>query len=1025
MNGCPDRDLLKQFLNESLVDTELDGLEHHLEKCAACQRNLDELSADTIWRAELQQEISLLLDDTEPGEVVDPRRMIVGATNAAHEPTARSTPTVPGYEITGELGRGGMGVVYRARHVRLNRPCALKMILAGAHAGSDDVARFVTEAEAIARLQHPSIVQIRHIGDVDGLPFLELEYVAGGSLDRQLDGTPWPTTRAARLAEQVALGLAEAHRQGIVHRDLKPSNVLLSDDGTPKVGDFGLAKMMDSQGGLTASESVMGSPSYMAPEQAQGYAKAAGPAADVYALGAILYELLTGRPPFRGTTPLETIEQVKTTEPVPPMRLVPGVSRDLETICLKCLEKEPAKRYSTALALADDLQRFRDGRTILARRASELERAWRWCRRNRLVASATAVAAAGILCLAVAAALLAVALRESNRHNQELLLDSLVEQARATRSGREKGRRLLGLRALKRAAELARELALPPERFDRIRDQAIAFLALPDRSVPNGESAKNQVNSSVVYWPLVHAASEPLHYRRPSIRSDNRLLAVGSDRGILLWDLARDVECGFLPVALTDQVIFEANGDFLTNGETGLERWAVHVDPTRGELSIGPPRDLLFPWVHGEIGEDRSGQIIARAGMSSSDVQISGRLFRLEPHDECGYVAVSPDGEWLGVGSQHSGARAQVWRLRDRLKVADLSVNKGSYLNFSPDGKWLLTGSPPCKVWTSGTWELRRELGGTGLCFAPDSRLVAILDENQLIRLVEAGTGRVVARLERPDSSTVTSAVFSPDGARLVLVADNAPVHVWDLRALRRELAAMGLDWEAPAYPDAEPTAAPLTLVKGDLGLLRVELARFAEPAATRLQRYDARLKTNPNEALAHHQRGHALWDLGRQSEAIDALETALRLGPDDTHVRALLAEYCNYFAWMYSSSPGPDRAVALARRAVQLAPSHTFYINSLGIALLRSGHHAEAIAVLEQYLAGPRGEHGGFELFYLAMAYHRHGKRDEARACLDRAVSWAKSQGSVGDHWTGQFAQFRKDAETVLAGPADGQRAD
>ena len=260
------------------------------------------------------------------------------------------------------------------------------MILAGAHAGPEDVARFLTEAEAIARLQHPSIVQIHHIGDADGLPFLELEYVAGGSLDRQLDGTPWPPTRAARLAEQLARGIAEAHRLGIVHRDLKPANVLLAADGTPKVSDFGLAKMLDSQSALTRSESVMGSPSYMAPEQAQGRAKEAGAAVDVYAVGAILYELLTGRPPFRGTTALETLEQVKTTEPVAPSRLVPGVPRDIETICLKCLQKEPGKRYETAQALGDDLRRFLDGRPILARRTGGVERAWRWCRRNRLVA---------------------------------------------------------------------------------------------------------------------------------------------------------------------------------------------------------------------------------------------------------------------------------------------------------------------------------------------------------------------------------------------------------------------------------------------------------------------------------------------------------------------------------------------------------------------------------------------------------------------------------------------------------------
>ena len=411
MSHCPDRDRLERLLDHRLVDTELDEMEQHVEGCATCQQTLEELTDARGWDLEPGGTAASL--SPTPSPVWWSIRWV---SRPARRPgrmsrTARVVPTVPGYEITGELGRGGMGVVYQARHVRLNRPCALKMILAGAHASPEDVARFVTEAEAIARLQHPSIVQIRHIGDADGLPFLELEYVAGGSLDQQLDGTPWPATRAARLAEQVALGIAEAHRQGIVHRDLKPSNVLLAADGTPKVGDFGLAKMLDSQAALTRSESVMGSPSYMAPEQAQGHAKEAGPAVDVYAVGAILYELLTGRPPFRGTTALETLEQVKTTEPVPPSRLVPGVPRDIETICLKCLQKEPGKRYETAQALGEDLRRFLDGRPILARRISGVERAWRWCRRNRFVAGMTGIAAAAIVILAVGATVAAFTFR--------------------------------------------------------------------------------------------------------------------------------------------------------------------------------------------------------------------------------------------------------------------------------------------------------------------------------------------------------------------------------------------------------------------------------------------------------------------------------------------------------------------------------------------------------------------------------------------------------------------------------------
>ena len=197
MNDCPDRDLLERLLNDSLVDTELDGVEHHLQGCTSCQQTLEELSADAIWRSQLRQEVSVLLEGALPVVVADPLGLTLGAAARAAGRADRTAPLVPGYEITGELGRGGMGVVYDARHVRLNRRCALKMILAGAHAGSDDVARFITEAEAIARLEHPSIVQIRHIGEADGLPFLELEYLPGGSLDGELDGTPWPAQGGA------------------------------------------------------------------------------------------------------------------------------------------------------------------------------------------------------------------------------------------------------------------------------------------------------------------------------------------------------------------------------------------------------------------------------------------------------------------------------------------------------------------------------------------------------------------------------------------------------------------------------------------------------------------------------------------------------------------------------------------------------------------------------------------------------------------------------------------------------------
>ncbi|HEX5271579.1 MAG TPA: serine/threonine-protein kinase, partial [Gemmataceae bacterium] len=298
-----------------------------------------------------------------------PRVSLAEATLPRAPEQAGGTPLVPGYEVLGELGRGGMGVVYKARQVKAGRVVALKMVLAGGHASAAEMGRFRREAEAIARLQHPNIVQMFEVGEHHGLPFFSLEFCPGGSLDRKLVGKPLPAPQAALLLERLALAVQAAHEKHVVHRDLKPANVLLAEDGTPRVSDFGLARKLDEVG-QTQTGSLLGTPSYMAPEQARGSGHKAGPPADVYALGAILYECLAGRPPFKAATYAETVRQVLEQEPAPPRRVNPAVPRDLETICLKCLHKEAARRYPSAAELADDLRRFLEDRPIRARRST-------------------------------------------------------------------------------------------------------------------------------------------------------------------------------------------------------------------------------------------------------------------------------------------------------------------------------------------------------------------------------------------------------------------------------------------------------------------------------------------------------------------------------------------------------------------------------------------------------------------------------------------------------------------------------
>jgi tetratricopeptide (TPR) repeat protein len=420
-----------------------------------------------------------------------PHPLPARAWSAETEPTAAGWSAPAGYEIVSELGRGGMGVVYLARQKGLNRLVALKMILAGAHAGLEERERFRAEAEAVAQLQHPHIVQVFEVGAHEGRPFFSMEYVPGGSLDRHLAGTPQPARAAAELVCTLAGAVQAAHERGIVHRDLKPANVLLASDrrasslacpaeegkqgclpydAVPKITDFGLAKRLDTSSGRTPSRAVLGTPSYMAPEQAQGRSGTAGPAVDVYALGAILYECLTGRPPFKAETPLDTMVQVVAEDPVPPRSLQPKVPRDLETVCLKCLHKEPSKRYASAAELADDLTRFLDDRPILARSAGAGERLLKFARRNKAAVGGVAAVFVALVLGIVGTSIGLARARADRTLAREAERNARADRDRARQAERAKGELLAASHV--QAARLAMQRGAWRAALDNL-DQAL------------------------------------------------------------------------------------------------------------------------------------------------------------------------------------------------------------------------------------------------------------------------------------------------------------------------------------------------------------------------------------------------------------------------------------------------------------------------------------------------------------------------------------------------------------------------
>ncbi|MGD0094842.1 MAG: protein kinase, partial [Planctomycetota bacterium] len=617
-----------------------------------------------------------------------------GAGGTPALPGAGGTPALPGaapvrkfgdYELLGELARGGMGVVYKARQVSLNRTVALKMILTGQLASTPEVQRFQ------AALDHPNIIPIYEVGEQEGQQFFSMKLIEGGSLSQRIPQFVHDPKSAARVLAAVARAVHFAHQRGILHRDLKPANVLLDQDLNPYVMDFGLAKRVEEDSGLTESGAVVGTASYMSPEQASGQAKFLTTAADTYGLGAILYEMLTAHPPFKAATALSTLMKVRNDEPVAPRKLNPRVDRDLEIICLKCLEKDPAKRYASAEALAEDLERWAKNEPIVARASSPWERLVKWVRRRPMAAALVAVSVLALLSLIGGGAWYNARLSvEKNKAVAE------AERARAAEQQQ-------GLEA-ERARRAEAEARMQQQEADKQRNHATLRLAdsllsqadalclagRPRESLDRYNEAKRTLTAlgeptfavETGLFELNHAHPPPLHtfsgHREGvscvAFSPDGKLALSGSiDKTLKLWDLSTGSELRTFS-GHTDRVnsiAFSPDGKLALSGS-----W----DKTVKLWDVATGREL--------------------------------RIFSGHNHTVYG-VAFSPDGK-LALSGSHDRT-LKLWDVASGHELRTFSGNKGgvSSVAFSPDGKLALSGvDKALKLWDVATGRELRTFSG-------------------------------------------------------------------------------------------------------------------------------------------------------------------------------------------------------------------------------------------------------------------------------------------------------------------------